>query len=282
MSLFQRKRLSLGIATDHLSLLQIKTRQYQRLSLQDEPRFNDAPQGLLTALSQLLDQQTVKGGKVDAIVADCWARYWLVEPPANANSLTELKACTNERFKQLFGANPDDWRVMANWHPIRPFLATALPSWLCDGLRQECNQHNITLRSCMPLFVQQWHLLRRHVPSDTWLCIEQASSLVIALMERGELRHVRMLTLPPSPSNDSLLFLLEQEVVRCRADASFYIPNIALHLGPTQRWPQAVSAGSLRISSLAVPKHLEGLLTPSHSAEGFSDGVWLALAGCTS
>lgn len=282
MSLFQRKRFHLGIAADHLSLLQVNARQYQRLSLREESLFNGNPQSLLIALAQLLNQQAVTSRKVDAIVADSWARYWMVEPPANADSLAELKACTEERFKQLFGANPEDWRIMADWHPRRPYLAAALPAWLCDGLMQECKRHNITLRSCVPLFIQQWYLLQHHLPSDTWLCIEQASTVVIALVEKGELRHIRTLTLPASPSNNILLALLEQEVVRCMAEASFHIPNIAFHLGPTRRWPQAVSAGALRVTSLATLLPSEGSLTSSHSAQGFSDGDWLALAGYAS
>lgn len=283
MSLFQRKRLSLGIAADHLSLLHhLTSRQCQRLSLPEAPTFDSTSQGLLTALNQLLVKQPLKGHKVDVTVADYWARYWLVDPPANADSLAELKACTEERFKQLFGANPADWQILARWHPTHPFLAVALPVWLCDGLRKECDQHSITLRSCVPVFAQQWHQIQEQLPSSTWLCIEQASSLVIALAEKEELRHVRMLALPSSPSNDLLLSLLEQEVERCSVNTTFTIPEAALHLGPTQRWPQVDSSSLLRIRSKPVAKALEGEYPSPQSAETVMDGDWLALAGSTS
>lgn len=283
MSLFQRKRLSLGIATDHLSLLHhLTSRQSQRLSLPDTPTFDSTSEGLLTALNQLFVKHPLKGHKVDVTVADTWARYWLVEPPANAESLAELKACTDERFKQLFGANPADWQILASWHPSRPFLAVGLPAWLCEGLRKECDQHSITLRSCIPAFAQQWHQMQDQLPSSAWLCIEQASSLVIALAEKGVLRHVRMLALPSSPSNDLVLSLLEQEAERCRANTIFHIPEAALHLGPTQRWPQGNSSGSVHIRSWPAPKAPEGAYPPLQSPGTIMDGDWLALAGATS
>jgi len=284
VSLFQRKHYQLGIAADHLALLHVGANRTQDKSLLAEMPFSASfkqPQTMLEAVEQLFTSHSLAGSRVEVIIADAWARYWLVDPPTNVASLAELKTCCEARFEHLFGDAVTDWQVIADWQAANTFLAAAIPAWLLNGLMNVCRQHDVKLGSCVPLFIQYWNHLNSRLPTDLWLCTEHAGTLILALVLNGRLRTIRTLTAPHKLTDSELLATIERESLRVASEEIRPLPTSIYHVGPELRQSSDATHGPLQLINLnKVSSPQNAAASTPHSRP--SGDSWLVLAGSPS
>lgn len=120
------------------------------------------------------------------VLAESWARYWVMTAPAGVESLKTLQAVAQARAVQLYGGQ-QPWHVVADWHASRPFLCLALPQWLV-GMLLEAGPR-VTLQT--PLL-----RLLRHPPSaweavqTGWVGVSSAQRLLVLGWQHGRLCEV--------------------------------------------------------------------------------------------
>jgi hypothetical protein len=74
--------------------------------------------------------------RVQVILDDALARFFVVRPPIGVAGLAELRAVTAARFEDLFGHEASSWSIEADWDARRHFLACAVPQRLVQALRE--------------------------------------------------------------------------------------------------------------------------------------------------
>ncbi|GAB3244564.1 hypothetical protein [Chitinimonas naiadis] len=207
-------RYALGIADDGVALLDGQG-QTTLLSA------SSADDGLLQLSRQLQSSKQAPAPRrglwrprLQASVADSLARYWLVQPPANASSLTTLRAVAQARFEQLFGTSAGQWRITADWAADRPFLATALPATLCDAVVQLADVQGWRLQQLQPALVRNWNRHAGQLPTASWFCLAQEHSLTYAVVSQDRWLAVRQLNFASPPTASALLDLLTGEARR--------------------------------------------------------------------
>lgn len=154
-----------------------------------------APQhevGLLgSALATALEQNGCQRMKTDMVLADGWARYFMVAPPKNVSSMADCQAAAAMRFHQLYGESPLDWQIDAQWDTDNAFLACALPNNLLLGLQQACSTQKLRLLSITPYFIACWNRWCRTLDGNAWFGVVNAGYLTLAAIENGRLHALR-------------------------------------------------------------------------------------------
>jgi hypothetical protein len=154
-----------------------------------------APQhevGLLgSALTTALAENGCQRMKTDLVLADGWARYFMVAPPKNVSNMADCQAAAAMRFHQLYGESPLDWQIDAQWDTDNAFLACALPNNLLLGLQQACSTQKLRLLSITPYFIACWNHWCRTLDGAAWFGVVNAGYLTLAAIENGRLHALR-------------------------------------------------------------------------------------------
>ena len=146
---------------------------------------------LSMALESALQQGHCSKLAADIILADGWARYFMVAPPKNIGSMSDCQAAAAMRFHQLFGESGSDWQIHAEWDASAPFLACALPNNLLSGLQLACAGQKLRLHSITPHFIACWNHWSRQLQADSWFGVVNGGSLMLAAIENGRLQALR-------------------------------------------------------------------------------------------
>jgi hypothetical protein len=158
----------------------------------DEGKFNH--ETLTIALTQQLEQAGAQKLPITLILADDWARYFLVTPPRNINSLGDCQAAANLRFTSLYGEAAIDWQINAHWDTQQTFLACALPHTLLNLIKQVVARQKSTLIGIIPQFIANWNRWAKLLNGNAWYAQVHGEQLTLAAMEKGRLcalRHTR-------------------------------------------------------------------------------------------
>lgn len=192
--------LRLGVGVDSLALLTTGGWFDRSVTLLAEVRLD--PMGGEAALGQglrrLLAELPVAGWPLTVVLADDLARLWQVTPPQAAGRMADLEAAAALRFQGLFGASAAGWRISADWHAGRPFLAAALPLPLLATLQQCAAEHRLSLVEIVPQFVAALNGWRKRRRPGAWFGLVQGPVLTLAAFEQGALAAVRTAVIPPA------------------------------------------------------------------------------------
>ena len=192
--------LRLGVGVDSLALLKTGGWFDRSVTLVAEvgldPMGGEAALG--QALRRLLAELPVAGWPVTVVLADDLARLWQVTPPQAAGRMADLEAAAALRFQGLFGAPAAGWRISADWHTGRPFLAAALPLPLLATLQQCAAEHRLSLVEIVPQFVAALNGWRKRRRAGAWFGLVQGPVLTLAAFEQGALASVRTAVIPPA------------------------------------------------------------------------------------
>ena len=152
----------------------------------------------------------------DIILADGWARYFMVAPPKNVANMVDCRAAASMRFHQLYGESPSDWQIHAEWDVNHPFLACALPNKLLAQIEQSISLQKLDLASVTPFFIACWNRWCKNLQDNAWFGVVNAGFLTLAAIENGRLQAVRRSPFLPANWHDKqyLPTLLQRDALR--------------------------------------------------------------------
>jgi hypothetical protein len=133
-------------------------------------------------------------GALTVLLADGLVKYFVVEPPAGLRRLVELRGAAQARFEALFGLDAAAWRIDADWHPTRGFLACAAPAALLGQIEQAASR---TPKSIAPLTVDASNACAP-ASFDGWIVCRCAHWVSATCWSKGACRYVRSVALPPA------------------------------------------------------------------------------------
>jgi len=207
--------LRLGIASDGLALVRINRLFGRAPVLLAEQRLDlFAPDALATGLSALFADHAPAGWTVSVVLADELIRLWQVTPPQEATRMGDLEGAAALRFQHLFGAPPAEWVIRADWDAVKPFLASAAPLNLLDGLQLAAETHRFHLVDIRPQFVaalNQWRQARR---AGAWFGQVHGGVLSLAAYDGAVLMAVRSSPIPAGADRDWLESHVAREALR--------------------------------------------------------------------
>lgn len=208
--------MQLGVATRGIALAVRSPWRPNASKLLASQEFDNEPARLLANLATVLcDAACAKKG-VAVVLGDALVRLFVVNPPANARSLNDLKLAASLRFQALYGESPEEWRICAEWRAHRPFLASALCDDLRTRLHSACAVHALQITTLQPHFVAAWNFWRSQLPTNAWFGVLQDDLLSVGLVTAAGLADVRRLAVSDQARLDSdwLSGMLERESLR--------------------------------------------------------------------
>ena len=136
-----------------------------------------------TSLQGALRSVLEKGGTaaLDVVLSDDVVKLFVVDPPAGLTRFSDLEAVATVRFEELFGLEAAEWRISADWHAQRRFMASAAPRWLLAALDDRSRK----VVCIEPAFVRSCNALAREPFAVACLPVS-------GLPDSGELRRCHM------------------------------------------------------------------------------------------
>lgn len=207
-----------GIALVHQrGWLRPSTQLIDQCSLADEA---DVTVELVASrLAQMLGKAACRRLSTRLVLADHWARHWMVTPPGNAVQAADCQAAAAARFQALYGEPLSAWQLAADWDARRPFLAAALPAALLAALRQVCERHQLSQREVSTQFVTGWNRWRRSLQPGAWFAVVHGTTMTLGAVLGGRLSAVRGLVVPEQAEAGWLATAVHREAMRWMIDA---------------------------------------------------------------
>lgn len=174
MSRWRGEKMALEIGSRRITLIRAGGPQALTAAAGDWPV-------LAAELAQMLPAQA----RLSVRVADCWARYWLLEPPAGIASLRDCRLLLNARFEALYGQSSADWLIQADWQAGKPMLACALPR----GLQQALAAYS--LKCLVPALLDDWNQHCRVLAETGVWCAANDGFFNLLYWQDGVFRLVR-------------------------------------------------------------------------------------------
>lgn len=257
--------LRIGIAPDGLALVRTSVWPHERAQLLGQVRCGGADAASIgVALAMLLGEHASAGRAVTVVLSDELVRLWQVTPPAGASRMADLQGAAALRFQALFGASAG-WKINADWHAARPFLAAALPQALLDVLAAAARTHRFHLVEIVPQFVAALNQHRRERRPGAWFGLVHGGVLSVAAFEGKTLAAVRTTLVPSGADRD----WLEGHVAREALRVGLGRPERLQVCGPAPKgWGS--SAGRLKFACTLFEDELDPL---------WPDSARLALTG---
>ena len=180
MSLFTPSASLLAVGQCAVGLLRAK----QPVNATEIAEF-DA--GDSTSLQGALRSVLEKGGTaaLDVVLSDDIIKLFVVDPPAGLTRFSDLEAVATVRFEELFGLEAAEWRISADWHAQRRFMASAAPRWLLAALDDRSRK----VVCIEPAFVRSCNALARE-PFE-WLVCRYPDYLTAASFDGATCQLVR-------------------------------------------------------------------------------------------
>lgn len=117
-------------------------------------------------------------------VANCWARFFLFDPPLGVSGLRECRLLLDARFEALYGAGAN-WLVQADWHAGRAMLACAIPRALHQALAP------LAPARLAPALLDDWNAHCASLPATALWCAAGDGVVTLLYWEDGAMRLVR-------------------------------------------------------------------------------------------
>ena len=199
--------LRIGIAPNGIALLKSSGLLRPQTKLIADCALSPAQslslQAVAAQLRNMLSDAKCANLPASVIVADQWARLFMVNPPQNSGSLQDCKAAAAMRFQQLYGEPLGSWQLRADWQAQHAFVACALPAALLDSLQQVARDHRLTLLSIAPQFIATWNQWRNHLKAGAWFGLMQDNTLTLAAIDQQKICAVRTIALPDGAAQDA-------------------------------------------------------------------------------
>lgn len=182
------------------------------------------------------------------ILADGHARFFMVTPPRNTSRLQDCRAAAQMRFLALYGENPGDWQLAADWDLHRPFLACALPRLLHGAIVQTCAKYRLVLVEMAPYFIASWNRWSATLKPGAWFAAIQDGTLTLAAIDGQHLAAVRSTAIPTDRRADRQW--LCEHVAREALRLNLAVPERLQFCGVLAGDRAAYTDGQLRLEQL--------------------------------
>lgn len=278
---FSRNRRSatslyIGLAPTGIAVLKSKGRRHAQISIAADYALSagDAasPEALAACLSRMLIETDATDHPTTIVVADEWARLFMVTPPQNTTSLQDCQAAATMRFQQLYGESLSAWQLRADWQARQPFLACALPQALLASLQQVAKQHRLTLLSVLPQFIAAWNRWHKSLDAGNWFGVCHGEGLTLGAIEHESLAAVQVMQTPTGAWQDPAW--LPAQIERAALRWNLAPPKQLQMCGPI---PQADAGDALQATCVRLDAAQSARETRPVSA-----AVWLARMGLRS
>jgi len=215
--------LRIDVAADAVALRRIsrwrkddKNSAVTELAAQAIAPSGDHPfDAIANALRALLGELEVDGWPVGFTLADELTRMWRVTPPPGAARMADMEAAAGLRFQSLYGEPPSAWRISADWNPVRPFFAAAVPNTLLAALQLVAQEFKLSIVGIEPRFVGALNRNRRGIRQGAWFGVVHDKLLTLAAIEAegNAVRAIRPLPIPHGADQYWLTQTLQREAL---------------------------------------------------------------------
>ena len=227
---------------------------------------------LCDQLSALLKDNGLRNASAKIVLSDALARIWVVDPPLNTSSLSDLQAAAAARFQVLYGETPAQWVIQADYQADRTFLAAAMPSAWLEAIAVVRRDFQLKINEIAPQSVvayNRWHHL---LQAGAWLVNHQEGKIAIAITGGKKhiiaYRHIQCRPQDIADESSFTQFLRQQALLMSiPLSGSICFPNLTHELS----WLKFSRAGqpNYRVLQKKAFDHLNAV----------SNGVDLALTG---
>lgn len=155
------------------------------------------------------------------VLSDEWARYFIVTPANNTQSMADCMASAQMRFHTLFGEAPAAWQIQAAWQARQAFLACALPQALLTMLEKVCHAHARKIISVQTHLLATCTQFAKQIEANAWLLHFAEHSVQILALQHGQCKTVQSSYLPADfwQTPGSLQLLVQREALRWQVAA---------------------------------------------------------------
>lgn len=202
--------LRVGVSAHAVALIATSRFKRDTFTVLAEQRCADTSLDTIgAAVRVLLAGAGCDGWPLSIVVADDLARLWQVAPPPGAARVADLDGAAALRFHTLYGDNPANWRIAADYDSAQPFMAAAMPRQLLALFEQAAAAQGMKLIEIAPQFVAGWNRWRGAVKQGDWYGLVQDG--VLSLGAHGA---VRAVALPGQAGCDWLEQQVQREALR--------------------------------------------------------------------
>ncbi len=221
----QRRELIILLEPSSIALVasegQSSRRQLQLLAQwQDANLYQVDPNAQLQQLEQqlrlLLADSKPAGRATRIVLADAWARYFLVTPASNTQSLLDCKASAQMRFQALFGEAPQGWHILGRWSAKESFLTCALPHNALEMVRRVCGEAGRSIVSLETDLLASCQQFSATLGKHNWLLQFAQQQVQIVVIDDGRVQALQSCFIDSQfwQQSDSLHKLLQREALR--------------------------------------------------------------------
>lgn len=193
--------------------------------------------------------QASPGRRVEVVLADELARYWVMSAPSGLSSLEALREVARARCSQLFGPESDDWVIHADWQVSAPLLCVAVPGWLIAALSRVFGAR-VQVRTVLGVLLGA---AAHRLPSEGWACIIGPRQVVLLRTQDGTTHAVRTVAVEDGSQGEALLHRAAMELRRQSLRERSSLPASIAWLDVTGRASASVTVDGLVFHPVAVP-----------------------------
>jgi hypothetical protein len=218
VSLLSRERMQISLSPHHVAMVRLAG--WKRLRVLDRKRLSCSPSeaqptwsAAVEALREMLGQPNpAPATPTNVILSNHFVRYLVLPWSADLVTESEELEFARARFAQVFGDKARQWTIRTSDAPVRlERLAAATDGALIEALARTLSTAGLALASCKPALMAQFNASLRRIGDNAWLVSAEHGRLLIAWIENGRWRSVRVR--PLSNPVVQLRDLLEQERV---------------------------------------------------------------------
>jgi hypothetical protein len=213
----------------------------------------------IKAVEEALPQMLVGKTVAKITLSNHFVRYTLVPWSETLNSAAEEEAYAGHCFKQLYGADSDQWELRLSPNQIeQPQLASAVDRRLLDGLREMFGRNGVSVKSIKPGLMTAYNNSRAELKdANTWFVLHEPGCLCLALLQHGNWSSVRTIRIGDD-WRDTLSQVLEREA---------YLTEPNVETNTVFLWAPELAAATLPISERWQIYNLNPVVHPAFVQE---------------
>lgn len=191
----------------------------------------------ISTIKSMLPELALRKSVASIILSNHFVHYTLVPWSDTLNSAAEEQAYARHCFKQLYGADADNWELRLSPDRVeQPQIASAVDKQLLASLHDAFAQNGIKIKSIKPRLMAAYNNCRHALNSSSgWFALYEVGSLCLALLQDGNWCSVRTFRTGQDWRN-TLLLLLERES---------FLSESALESNTVYLWAPELDAAAL-------------------------------------
>ena len=239
MSLWPRKRTYASLGSDHVTVQVRRGRSI--LHAKAVSVVENAYTAPEQALSALLIAEAARGTRLELVLSDTYARFFVFNHMAGVRGVAELAMMVAALFEARFGERATEWKIVFDLPPgASSGMACAVPRPLvqmCLDAGAEAGVNGVSIR---PYFVAAMYAQAKRIQEDGWVVARADGQVTLGMLRNGCWKYVRTMAALP---DDEPSLLVVRERMRMGVNSEDVYPVIGLG-----EWP----GGTTRAFDMAL------------------------------